>query len=129
MRDVKEDAERGRIYIPQDELRRFGYSEEELLAGTYNEPFGRLMAFQAARAWEFHARGERLLPLLNIRARACTATMQGIYREVLRRIEAADYDVFSERISLTGRDKLGVTAGVWLHTLRDELGSKVASRA
>lgn len=129
MRDVKEDAERGRIYIPQDELRRFDYSEAELLSGTYNEPFRRLMAFQATRAWEFHARGQRLLPLLGGRARACTATMQGIYREVLQRIEAAGYDVFSERISLTGRDKLGLTAGVWLQTLRDEIGSKVAAKA
>jgi phytoene synthase len=129
MRDVKEDAERGRIYIPLDEIERFGYSEGELLASVYNEPFRRLMAFQAARAWEFHARGQGLLPLLDARARACTATMQGIYREILQRIEAAGYDVFSERISLTGRDKLGLTAGVWLQTLRDELGSKVAVKS
>jgi 15-cis-phytoene synthase len=129
MRDVKEDAERGRIYIPQDEIKRFGYSEEELLAGVYNEPFRRLMAFQGARAWEFHKRGARLLSLLDVRARACTATMQGIYREVLQRIEAIDYDVFNDRVSLTGRDKLGLTAGVWLQTLRTEIGHKVAAKS
>ncbi|HEX6511750.1 MAG TPA: presqualene diphosphate synthase HpnD [Chloroflexota bacterium] len=129
LRDVKEDAQLGRIYLPQDELRRFGYSERELLAGVYNEPFRRLMAFQAQRAWHFHASGERLLPLLDVRARACTATMQGIYREILQRIEASDYAVFDGRISLSGRDKLGLTAGVWIQTLRDELGSRVALRS
>ncbi|HLG70127.1 MAG TPA: presqualene diphosphate synthase HpnD [Chloroflexota bacterium] len=128
MRDVKEDAERGRIYIPQDEIRRFGYSEEELLAGVYNEPFRRLMAFQAERAWHFHRRGAQLLPLLDVRARACTATMQGIYREILQRIQAAGYVVFDGRVSLSGRDKLGLTAGAWLQSLRDELGHKVARR-
>ena len=129
MRDVKEDAERGRIYIPQDEIRRFGYSEEELLAGVSNEPFRRLMTFQGQRAWEFYRRGQRLLPLLDVRARACTATMQGLYREILLRIEAADYAVFDGRVSLSGRHKLGLTAGVWLQCLRDELGSRVAAKS
>src|SRR5438067_7175965 len=50
MRDVKEDAERGRVYIPQDEMRRFGYSEAELLGRVFNESFRELMAFQAERA-------------------------------------------------------------------------------
>ncbi len=127
MRDVKEDAELGRIYIPQDEIRRFGYSEQELLAGAYNEPFRRLMAFQAERAWHYHANGHRLLPLLDVRARACTATMQGIYREILQRIEASDYAVFERRISLSGRAKLGLTAGAWLQSIKDELGLRVAS--
>lgn len=123
MRDVKEDAERGRIYIPQDEIRRFGYSEDEMLAGVYNEPFRRLMAFQAQRAWHYHRGGARLLPLLDVRARACAATMQSIYREVLQRIEAADFDVFQGRISLSGRDKLGLTAGAWIQSLRGALRS------
>ncbi|MBV8086388.1 MAG: presqualene diphosphate synthase HpnD [Chloroflexi bacterium] len=128
MRDIKEDAELGRIYLPQDEIKRFGYSEHELLAGVYNEPFRRLMAFQAERAWHFHRSGQRLLALLDIRARACTATMQGIYREVLARIQASDYAVFNSRISLRGRDKLGLTAGVWLQCLRDSIGSRVATK-
>jgi phytoene synthase len=121
MRDVKEDAERGRIYLPQDEIRRFGYSEEEMLRGVYNEPFRRLMAFQAERAWEYHARGKLLLPLLDMRARACTATMQSLYREILLRIEATDYAVFDGRVSLGGRQKLGLTANAWLQSVRDEL--------
>ncbi|MFI5268252.1 MAG: phytoene/squalene synthase family protein [Chloroflexota bacterium] len=128
LRDVKEDAELGRIYLPLDEMKRFGYFEEDLLAGVYNEAFRRLMAFQAERAWHFHNSGHRLLPLLDVRARACTATMQGIYREVLQRIQAADYAVFDGRISLSGRDKLGLTAGAWIQCLRDQLGSRVVSR-
>lgn len=128
LRDIKEDAERGRIYLPLDEIRRFGYSEQELLAGVYNEPFRRLMAFQVERAWRYHNSGHRLLPLLDVRARACTATMQGIYREVLQRIEAVEYSVFDGRISLSGRAKLGLTAGAWIQCLRDELGSRVAAK-
>jgi 15-cis-phytoene synthase len=127
LRDVKEDADLGRIYLPRDDLDRFGYSEEELLAGVYNEPFRRLMAFEAERAWYFHNSGHRLLPLLDVRARACTATMQGIYREILQRIQAADYAVFDGRVSLSGRAKLGLTAGAWIQCLREELGSRVAS--
>lgn len=127
MRDVKEDADRGRIYIPQDEIRSFGYSEEELMAGIYNEQFRRLMAYQAARAWFYHREGARLLPLLDVRARACTAVMQGIYREILDRMEAAEYDVFAGRTSLTGFEKLGLTARVWLGSFKDELGHRVAA--
>ena len=127
LRDVKEDAERGRIYLPQDEIRHFGYSEEELLAGVCNEPFKRLMAFQAERAWSFHRQGQRLLPLLDVRSRACTATMQDIYRHILQRIEASGFAVFDGRVSLRGRDKLGLTAAAWLGSLRHEVGKRNAA--
>ncbi|MDE3074009.1 MAG: presqualene diphosphate synthase HpnD [Chloroflexota bacterium] len=122
LRDVREDADRGRIYLPLDELKRFGYSEADLLARQYNDAFRQLMAFQAERARRYFASGTKLLPLLDVRARACTATMGGIYWEILQRIEAADYAVFETRVSLSGTEKLGLTGRTWLDCLRGEVG-------
>ena len=108
MRDVAEDAERGRIYLPQDELEAHGVSEEEVLGGIATARFRELMHDQAARARRYFARGERLLPLLDRRARMCVAILSGLYREILRDIEARDYDVFGGRVALSTSRKLGV---------------------
>ena len=108
MRDVTEDAERGRIYLPQDDLRAHGVSEREVLEGIGSERFRALMESQAARARRYFARGERLLPLLDRRARMCVAILAGLYREILTSIEARDYDVFGERVALSTGRKLSV---------------------
>ncbi len=122
MRDVREDADRGRIYLPLDELLRFGYSEEDLFSHTYNDKFQQLMAFQAQRARKYFASGTRLLPLLDVRARACTATMGGIYWEILQRIQAANYAVLETRVSLSATEKLGLVGKAWIESLRGEMG-------
>jgi phytoene synthase len=108
MRDVAEDAERGRIYLPQDELRAHGVSDEELLDGVATDRFRALMRDQGARAHRYFARGERLLPLLDRRARMCVAILSGLYREILKDIEARDYDVFAGRVALSTGRKLSV---------------------
>ncbi len=108
MRDVAEDAERGRIYLPQDELRAHGVSEEDLLEGMAGEGFRALMREQGARARRYFERGERLLPLLDRRARMCVAILSGLYREILTTIEARDYDVFGGRVALSTGRKLTV---------------------
>jgi phytoene synthase len=108
LRDIREDAERGRIYIPQDEMERFGYSEADIFNGLANEAFLRLMQFQVARAREYFQRGRRLLPLLPRRCRACTAVLQGIYHRMLERIEAQPSAVLRERVSLSGGQKLAL---------------------
>ncbi|HEY7349153.1 MAG TPA: presqualene diphosphate synthase HpnD [Ktedonobacterales bacterium] len=113
LRDLKEDAERGRIYLPQQELRNFGVSEEDILAGRLTDPFRSLMRYQARRAHKYFASGARLLPLLSPRSRMCTAVLQGLYSEILSRIEAANYDVFSKRISLSTLEKTQLTAWLW----------------
>ncbi len=113
LRDIKEDAERDRVYIPQDELRRFGYSEDDLTNGVVNEPFRELMRFQVRRAREFFDSGRKLIPLLEPDARACTAVLIGVYASVLDRIEALDYDVFSQRVSLSTGQKLMTMAKLW----------------
>ena len=113
LRDIKEDAERDRVYLPQDELRRFGCSEDDLTDGVVNEPFRELMRFQIVRAREFFESGRKLIPLLAPDARACTAVLIGVYGSVLDRIEAAGYDVFSQRVSLSTGQKLKTMAKLW----------------
>ena len=114
VRDVREDLGYGRIYIPQDELAQFGYSEEELRAGVVNEAFVELMRFQTQRARSYFRSGFKLLPYLSYRSRACPAVLGQLYRKVLERIEKADYDVLSQRVSLSTGEKLRVTAQTWL---------------
>lgn len=113
-RDVREDLEIGRIYIPQDELARFGYSEEDLRDGVFNESFVELMRFQIQRARSYFRSGFKLLPYLSYRSRACPAVLGQLYRKVLEHIEEADYDVLSQRVSLSTGEKLRVTAQTWL---------------
>ena len=112
-RDVKEDLDFGRIYLPQDELARFGYSEEDLLSGRVNDAFKSLMHFQTERARTYFQSGFQLLPYLTPRSRACTAVLGRIYSRLLDRIEAANYDVLTHRVSLSTAEKLGVMAQSW----------------
>ena len=117
IRDVREDLDLGRIYLPLEELARFGYSEDDLLAGRVNEPFTNLMRFQAQRARDYFESGFMLLPYLSPRNRACPAVLGQIYNKVLDRIESADYDVLHHRISLSTAEKLRVMAQTWLTSM------------
>ena len=116
-RDIQEDLGLGRIYLPQDEIARFGYSEEALEAGIVNESFIDLMRFQAQRARGYFDRGFKLLPYLSPRSRACPAVMGQLYSKVLQRIEEAKFDVFQHRISLSKTEKLRVTAQTWFTSM------------
>jgi phytoene synthase len=127
MRDVKEDAELGRVYLPQDELERFGVtgagSTEPAenggagLAGAgagvqlrYTPAFVDLMGFQAQRARAHLHEGLRLLESLDRRSALCVATFAGLYRGQLDRMEANGFDVFDRSCRLSTREKLGVVA-------------------
>ena len=124
-RDVKEDLEFDRIYLPQDEMARFGYSEQELQAGLVNEAFIELMRFQAQRAKDYFRSGFQLLPYLSRRSRACPAVLGQLYSKVLERIEDADYDVLHRRVSLSTSEKIRVTAQTWLTTMVPLVGPRV----
>jgi len=113
-RDVKEDLEMDRIYLPQDEMARFGYSEQDLRAGVVNQGFIDLMRFQSQRAQGYFHSGFKLLPYLSRRSRACPAVLGQLYRKVLERIEAADYDVLHQRVSLSKGEKIRVLAQTWI---------------
>jgi len=108
LRDVQEDAARGRIYLPREDLLDFGYSEEELLARRVTPAFRGLMTYETERARGYYAEGRKLLPLLPRRARACVGTMAGIYRGILDDIGENPAAVFQQRISLSTGHKMAL---------------------
>lgn len=97
LRDVGEDRSRGRIYLPQEDLSRFGYSEDDLLAGTINENFIALMKFQIERARDWFRRSEIGVQYLCADARWPVWTSLRLYRGILNSIESNEYDVFNKR--------------------------------
>jgi phytoene synthase len=108
LRDISEDAERGRIYLPRDELEWFGYGEGDLAAGVANDDFRRLMAYQAHRAREYYASGRKLLSRLPLRARACVSVMSGIYSSILDEIERNPGVVYKRRVGPSTGQKLAL---------------------
>jgi phytoene synthase len=108
LRDVKEDAAMARVYLPQEDLARFGVTAEELGSGVPLEKLRPLLAFEAARAREFYVSAERLLPLIEEVSRPALWAMVEIYRGILDRIEQRQYDVFKERVRLSLGDKLKI---------------------
>ena len=117
LRDVQEDLARDRIYLPLEELQRFGYSEQELKREARNDAQRRLIAFQVERAQALFKSGSKLLPYLSPRSRACPAVLAAIYTRILRRIASNDFNVFGGRISLSGPEKLLVMTTTWLKSL------------
>ena len=113
-RDVREDWEFGRVYLPQDEMRRFGVIEDDLKAGMVTDSFAKLLQFQIDRAREYFASGRQLLSYLPKRSRACPAALGFIYGGVLDRIERAGYNVFDERITVSKKAKLALMTKAWL---------------
>jgi phytoene synthase len=113
LRDLREDRLADRVYLPQEDLRRFGCSLELDADGALCDPpdrFAALVRFQAERALGWYDAGLRLLPLLDRRAAACTAAMAGIYRRLLMRIAENPEQVRTRRTSLSGGAKLAVAA-------------------
>ena len=128
LRDVKEDAERGRIYIPQDEMKRFGYTEAELQRGEVTDGFRALMSYQTARAREYYESSKGLFPLISADARACPKLMHATYSGILERIERAGFDVFTRRIGLSAGTKLLLLARLWGGSLFSALPSAANRR-
>jgi phytoene synthase len=112
MRDVAEDWQLGRVYLPRDELERFGVSEGELSAGATGPKWSALMDHQAARAETFMREGLELLQLLDRRSALCVRSFAGIYRGLLEQMRSRDYDVFSERPSLSAVGKMKAVASL-----------------
>ena len=108
MRDVREDWQLGRVYLPQDELVSFGVDEEQIAAGEVTPAWQALMAYQASRARGYLAEGLSLLDFLDRRSAACVATFAGLYRAILERIEAAGFDVFDGRPCISTLTKLRI---------------------
>jgi phytoene synthase len=120
LRDLRTDAERGRIYLPQDEIRRFGYSEEELLQGRQTPAFLALMRFQADRAHAYYRAARSARPAADRRRLIAAEIMGRIYHALLREIEARKFRVFDGRIRVSNPRKIALALGAYL---RGQLGS------
>lgn len=114
LRDVKEDAERGRLYLPMDRMAEFGVTPEdvvELAKGRKLERNERaLVQALSARAWMYYEAGRELLPLIDADSRAALWVLVKIYSGLLERIDARNGDVFTERVSVPTSRKLGILA-------------------
>src|SRR5207253_4609797 len=110
LRDLGEDAGRGRIYLPQQELEHFHYQPEQLARGERNGQFDELMAFQVQRARGYYQAAQPLSRLLKPAGRAVFKVILGTYEELLNAIEACAYDVFSQRIRVSRWRKMSLVA-------------------
>lgn len=110
LRDVAEDLELGRIYLPSEEMSRFGYSESKLRGRVYDSSFRRLMQFQVERARSYYRRAEPGITLLNSRGRFAVQIASDVYSRILNRIEGIGYNVFSGRAVVPAREKYWLTA-------------------
>jgi phytoene synthase len=124
LRDVPGDLSRGRVYLPLQDLVRFGVAEGDLGAEAMHAGHGvrspqvkALLAFQAERARQYYARADAALPRADARRLVAARIMGNIYRGILDRIERADYDVFSAVIRVPRPQRALIAAATWARTL------------
>ena len=114
LRDVKEDAEMNRIYLPQEDLRKFGVSEEQIFENKFDKNFAEMMKFQIERARDFYDKGEKGIALLEKDSRFTVLLASRIYARILDEIEKQNYDVFIKRAHTTKGQKLFSIPKIWL---------------
>lgn len=115
LRDVGEDVDEGRIYLPAEDLARFGVTIEDLKAHHYDDRFRSLMAFEAERAKTFYASAEQLLTNLEPLGQPIMKAMLQLYGGLLHEIERRKYEVFSRHVSLPRWRKLWIAADALIH--------------
>lgn len=113
LRDVKEDAAMNRIYLPQEDLRKFNVSEREILDENFSENFIALMKFEIERARKFYQTGERGIPLLDKDSRFTVLLASRTYSGILNEIERQNYNVFTHRAHTTFAQKLSSMPKIW----------------
>jgi phytoene synthase len=117
LRDLREDAERDRCYLPADDLERFGCQPTDLRSGVRGvraHSYRELMIYEVARAREHFAVGRRLIALVERDARGCPASLSALYLALLREIERRGFDVQAERVSLGSAHKVRLALGAWV---------------
>jgi phytoene synthase len=120
LRDVREDWDRGRLYLPREDLDRFGYTEWDVAGRVVDDRLRRLMKFEVARARDLYRRGaEGLASLANDGSRVTASAMAVIYGGILGAIERQGYDVYRGRAHLTTGDKLARLPVAWRLARRD----------
>ena len=117
IRDVGRDSETGRTYLPQEDLARFNYSEQELRDRQYNERFIELMEFEAGRARGFFARAAEILPPEDRKSMVAAEIMASIYRTLLHQMELDRFRVFEKVYRLSKLQKASRVVAQWLKVI------------
>ena len=113
LRDIKKDAEKGRIYLPKEDLEKFNYNESDVFNNTFNENFQRMMEYQVERAREYFNAATACLNREDKKAMFAARAMQHIYSRMLNKIVDADYNVYKNKIRISTFKKVGISLGVW----------------
>jgi len=108
LRDIKEDAGMGRVYIPAEDLEKFAYPAEDLRRSVFDARFQRLMAYQSDRARQYYAQGRKLLPLVDASSRPALWAMIEIYEGLLNRIIGRQFNVFGPAIRISSAGKAAI---------------------
>lgn len=113
VRDIKADLAQGRVYLPQEDLDRFGVTEAMLRSGVVTDPVRRLLAHECQRARHFFTAARQAMPHEAARKLVAAEIMGGIYFEILQRIERRGYDVFSERVRVPKLARARIALQIW----------------
>jgi len=119
LRDIGTDAAQGRIYLPQDELQKFGCTEQAILQREESTELQTLVRFEATRAHEYYAKAQgafEALPASDQKALTVAEIMRAVYFRILQKIEEPRHQIFGPRVRLTTSRRLAVAAGVWLRS-------------
>ena len=108
LRDIREDAELDRVYLPIEDLNRYGVSLEQLRSGTENKSFRELMEHEANRAWAYYEESASLLNLIEPKSRRSLWALREIYMRLLAKIERQNFDVLKDRISIPNWSKIAI---------------------
>jgi phytoene synthase len=129
VRDIKADLQQGRIYLPQEDLVRFGVTEADLAAGQMTDPVRRLIAHECQRARHFFTAARQAMPPDESRKLVAAEIMGGIYFEILQRIERRDYDVFTERVRVPKFARARIAIQIWALSQLSAIGLTRSARA
>jgi phytoene synthase len=113
LRDIKKDSQAGRIYIPQDDLNKFNYSEKDLIDNVYNQNFKDLMNYETLLAKKYFDKATLDLNMDDKPAMFAARAMQHIYFKLLQKIIDAEYNVYQKNIRVSNFEKVGISLGVW----------------
>lgn len=129
VRDVAVDLKNGRVYLPQEDLTKFGVSEADLAAGSVTEPVRHLLAHQCQRARQFYTAAAQAMPHADAHRLVAAEIMGGIYFDILQRIERRGYDVFTEVIRVPKAVRAKIALSIWARSQLSALGYRLFSRA
>lgn len=113
LRDVKKDVKSGRVYLPQEDLKRFSYTENDIYLSSYNPNFVNLMQYEVERAKGYFEKATNELDLDDKPSMFAARAMQHIYYKLLKKISDANYDVYNNNIRVSNIEKIGISLGVW----------------